>query len=254
MPGAFCSVGCLFLYMELSSSPWARSRERLHSSVWLQNGKPEQQDAIFPAQTVCVCRFVLRVQVDAVLRAAVFFPYLLFLMSVSLFECFRAYTERAVAAVSACVFVFCCVFETWQVIAVRSGATVTRGEEQDGSLRYTSFDVLQQGDASLELLLVVLLTASSVRTSLIFYVHLAAIASVLFRVGVQSTTVGSGLLIGVHVSEGYTALVCILVVMYLGYYKETCHRMAFYSWYCAKYKACPAGIKKLTSMTTFARW
>ncbi|PHJ23938.1 transmembrane protein [Cystoisospora suis] len=195
------------------------------------------------------------VLVDAILRAAVFFPYLFFLMFISLFECFRKYTEKVVAAVSACVFVFCCVFESWQVIAVRSGSTGPRIEGRDGSLQYTTFDVLQQGDSYVELLLIVLLTASSIRTSLLFYVHLAALANVLFKIGVQCTTVGGGLLIGTHVSEGYTTLVCLLAIMYLGYYKETCHRMAFYSWYCAKYKACPAGItKKLMSMTTFSRW
>ncbi|PFH35595.1 hypothetical protein BESB_052460 [Besnoitia besnoiti] len=190
--------------------------------------------------------------VDAVIRAGVCSAYFLFVFIVSLFARFRSQTELAVTALSAFFFLFCCIFESWQMITARTPSPDTPLTGPSGTV--SSLDLIQEYNNLLEFLVVVLLTASSIRTSLLFYVHAAAILNVVFTCAVKTAVTPDPLRRISAVTGEYCIFCSIFVLMYMGYYREVSHRMAFYSWYCAKYKVSPvAGARRLASMSTMCR-
>ncbi|KFH06117.1 putative transmembrane protein [Toxoplasma gondii VAND] len=190
---------------------------------------------------------------DVVIRAGVCLGLLTVLFVFPLFARFRCRAEVIVTSLASCFFVFCCIFETWQMIGGRTGLSEPLSQ-QERNARVGCVDLNYEGNNFFEVLVVVVLTATSVRTSLLFYMHMAAILNVVFPCVIKCAIISGGLARLSTATEGYFNLCTILVAMYMGYYKEVSHRLAFYSWYCAKYRICPAGgTRKLSNMATMSR-
>ncbi|KEP66694.1 UNVERIFIED_CONTAM: hypothetical protein HHA_269260 [Hammondia hammondi] len=189
---------------------------------------------------------------DVVIRAGVSLGLLTILCVFPLFARFRCRAEVIVTSLSVCFFLFRCIFETWRMIGGRTGLSEPLSQQERNATVGCGDNY--EGNNLFEVLVVVVLTASSVRTSLLFYVHMAAIVNVVFPCVIKCTVISGGLARLSTATEGYIILCSILVAMYMGYYKEVSHRLAFYSWYCAKYRICPAGgPRKLSNMATMSR-